>query len=297
MVFFLNAEGKVYARYGGRDAKGSDTRQSLDGLHYTMKSVLEMHAREAKLFAPRSAEASRTIRDVAGGRRGRCMHCHQVREALTAELRRSGKWSQELVWRYPLPENVGLELEVDRGNVVKAVREKSSAAAAGLKAGDVLRQLGGVPVHSFADVQFALDRAPRAGTLEITWQRGEQVQKETLTLADGWRKGDVSWRPSLRRMVPSARLYGEDLKPEEKKALGLLPKQLAFRQKKDVPSQAKAAGIQPGDIIIGVDDKLLEMDVTDFLFYVRRNYLIGDKVTVNLVRDGKRMSLPMTLTR
>ena len=38
-------------------------------------------------------------------------------------------------------------------------------------------------------------------------------------------------------------------------------------------------------------------DVTGFLKYVQRNYLIGDKVTVNLLRDGKRMNLPMTLVR
>ena len=47
MVFFLNAQEKVYARYGGRDADGPDSRQSLAGLHYTMESVLKMHARKA----------------------------------------------------------------------------------------------------------------------------------------------------------------------------------------------------------------------------------------------------------
>src|SRR5438067_12657941 len=57
MVFFLNAEGKVYARYGGRDAEGPDKRQSLEGLRYTMESVLRMHGRAEKSFAPKARTA------------------------------------------------------------------------------------------------------------------------------------------------------------------------------------------------------------------------------------------------
>src|SRR5262249_14066390 len=153
---------------------------------------------------------------------------HEVKQVLHAELWKAGKWSQDLVWRYPLPDNLGLFLEIDCGNVVKEARERSAAAEAGLKAGDVLRRLGGVPIHSFADVQFALDIAPKAGSVEIVWQRGEEVRKGRLTLPEGWRKSDISWRPSMREFVPQARLFGTDLTAEEKKALGLPEKQLAF---------------------------------------------------------------------
>jgi serine protease Do len=297
MTFFLSAEGKVYARYGGRDSKSADSRQSLDGLNYTMKSVLQMHERNEKAFAPRPNEAAKTIRDVTGNRVGRCMHCHQVREALNADLRRKGQWSQELVWRYPLPENVGVTLQVDRGNAVKEVKDKSPAAGTGLKAGDVIQRLNGVPIHSFADVPFALDLSPKTGAVEVVWQRDDKVMKEKLALAEGWRKTDQSWRPSMRRLIPSARMYGIDLKPEEKKPLGVPEKQLAFRQSETLSAKAKETGIHAGDIILGIDDKALEMDVDGFLRYIERNYLIGDKVTVNLVRDGKRMNLPMTLGR
>jgi serine protease Do len=64
-----------------------------------------------------------------------------------------------------------------------------------------------------------------------------------------------------------------------------------------VPAQARAAGIRAGDIILGIDAKRLEMDVDDFLRYVQRNYLIGDRVTINILRDGKRKDLPLTLKR
>ena len=294
-MFFLDAEGKVYARYGGRDGKDPDSRQSLEGLRYTMRSVLEAHGRAEREFAPRSEEGTKYVRDVAGARRRGCYHCHNVREVLNADLEKKGKWARDRVWRYPLPENVGVELEVDRGNVVKAVRGKSPAATAGLKAGDVLRRLGGMPLHSQADVQFALDKAPKAGAVEIVWQRGGKTERAKLTLPESWRQGDITWRPSMQHFVPSARLYGGDLKPEEKKALGLSAQRLAFRQQHPVPSQPKAAGVRTGDIILGIDGKVLEMDVGDFIHYVARNYLVGDRVTVNLLRDGKRLDLVMPL--
>jgi predicted metalloprotease with PDZ domain len=294
MVFFLDAEENVYARYGGRDPDGPDARQSLEGLRHTMQSVLAVHEREEKEYAPRPADGPKSVRDLRRARGG-CMHCHQVKEAINADLRRSGKWSRDLVWRYPLPENLGLALEVDRGNVDKHVEDGSAAAAAGLKAGDVLRKLDGVPVHSFGDAQFALDAAPKAGSVEVVWQRGDDVHKGKVSLAEGWRKTDVSWRPSVRHLVAQARLYGEDLTAEQKKALGLDPKQLAFRQRELMTFQAKSAGIRPGDVILGVDGVRLETDVTGFLRYVQSNYLVGDKVTVNLLRDGKRLEVPMDL--
>lgn len=296
MIFFLNAEEQVYARYGGRDAASADSRQSLAGLHYTMQSVLQMHEREEKAFAPKSQETPKYFRNSAGAR-GSCQHCHRVKEIFNADLRSAGKWTPDMIWRYPLPENAGLLLEVDRGNVIKEVKEKSPAAAAGLKTGDMLRRLNGVPVHSFGDAQYALDRAPKAGSIEVVWQRDDKVLQDKLTLPDGWRRGDLSWRTSMRHLVPSARVYGDDLTAEEKKALGLSEKQLAFRQKTTLTNQARAAGVQGGDIIFGVDGRLLEMDVTAFQYYIKSNYLIGEKATLNIIRDGKRMDLPMTFVR
>jgi hypothetical protein len=76
MVFFLNTDGKVYARYGGRDSENAENRQSLAGLLYTMNSVLQMHERNEKLFAPKSQETPKYLRDITGGNgmvRGRAM--------------------------------------------------------------------------------------------------------------------------------------------------------------------------------------------------------------------------------
>jgi hypothetical protein len=296
MVFFMNAEEQVYGRYGGRDARDADNRQSLGGLRWTMSSVLAMHARPEPLFAPKSQADPKYLRDrapVKGG--GRCMHCHQVKEALDNDLRRASTVNRERLYRYPLPENLGLTLDVDQGAVVKQVKAGSPAAGAGLQAGDKLQRLGNVPIHSFGDAQFALDRSPARGALEAAWLRGDQSILKAITLPEGWRKTEIGWRPSLRRVLPSVRLYGPDLTASEKKALGLAATQLAFRQRDVVPEQARNAGIRGGDVILGVDGKQLETDVIGFCSYVRGNYLIGDRITINLLRDGKRLACVMTL--
>jgi hypothetical protein len=295
-VFFLSADEEVYARYGGRDATGPDTRQSLAGLRHTMSSVLAMHGRKEKEFAPRKKGDPKTIRDVAGGRFRGCFHCHQVKEVLNERLRREGKWSREAAWRYPLPDNLGLLMEVDRGNVVRKVEPGSPGARAGLARGDVLRKLNGVPTHSEADAQFALDRAPARGTIPVAYERGGKAKSGSITLPEGWRKSDISWRPSLQDLVPSLPLYGTDLTPAEKKALGLSAEQLAFRHDRLVNSRAKAAGIQAGDVILGVDGRKLDgMKANGLLFWVRGEYLVGDVVKVDVLRGGKRLSLPLKL--
>jgi S1-C subfamily serine protease len=294
MVFFLSAEGKIYARYGGRDARSPDSRQSLKGLRYTMESVLQMHTQDQKAFAPPTQQKRRFIWDVPGsGRQDRCLHCHEVKEILNGELQRKGVWTPDRAWRYPLPENIGLELEVDRGNVVRRVQDKSPAATLGLQPGDRVRWLNGVPIHSFADAQFALDRAAASGSTEVAWERAGVSRKGSLALPNGWRRSDITWRPSMQGFVAHARLWGEDLTGEQKKSLGLSAQQLAFRQSSPVPAQPRAAGIREGDIILGVDDLALAMDVSEFNRYVSQQYLVGDQVVVHVLRGGKRLKLRM----
>lgn len=298
MVFFLSPEGRVYARYGGRDSRDADARQSLLGLRYTMESVLAMHQSEEKRYAPRKLETPKYVKDLTGKFQiHNCMHCHQVKESLDAAEKDAGRWRRESTWRYPLPENLGFALEVDRGNVVASVSTDSPAAKAGLQVGDVLDRLNDVPIHSFADAQYALDSAGEEGEIAVAWKRGEGIGEGRIAAERGWRKTDVSWRPSQRRMIPSARMYGENLTPAEKQELGLAPTRLAFRQNSSLTEQAKAAGVHEGDIVLGFDGQTLEMSVDEFRRYVKRNYLIGDLVTVNVIREGRPLELTMTLGR
>jgi hypothetical protein len=297
MVFFLNADEHVYGRYGGRDATSADARQSLKGLRYAMQAALDTHCLHEPPFEKPRRKEPRTIWQVStASRSGRgCIHCHDVKEALNEELRASGQWSRDRVYRYPLPDNLGLLLEVDRGDVVEKIVDNSPAAKAGLKQGDVLDELAGVPVSSIADAQFALDRAPPEGKIEVSWLRNEQPMSGELELPSGWKKSDLGWRPSMLHYLPFAPLFGRDLEPEEKRALGLSEKQLAFAQEDPVHKKAVASGILPGDIILGVDDQSLEMEAYQFRRWVRDNYLLGDTVRINVLRDGQPLKLPLEL--
>jgi len=57
--------------------------------------------------------------------------------------------------------------------------------------------------------------------------------------------------------------------------------------------QARKAGIRPRDIVLGFDDRKLKMSGYQFLTHVRRNYVQGESVIVNVIRDGQRLNLPM----
>jgi predicted metalloprotease with PDZ domain len=294
--FFLSADEKVYGRYGGRDAASAEGRLSLAGLRHAMRAALDAHKREGKDPPPRRGKPQRVEDYPAATSLGRgCIHCHQVSELRRGGRKAAGLWKREEVWSYPLPENVGLTLEVDRGNHVRAVAGGTPAAKAGVRPGDVIREVNGVVVASQADFQYGLHRAPWKGKVALSWERGGKPHAAELELADGWKKTNITWRPSLLDILPALTVYGDDLTAEEKKALGLGPRRLAFRQDSKVHSQAVAAGVRAGDVIVGLAGESLDMTVDQFLAHVRRNYLVGDRITLQVIRGGKRLDLPMTL--
>ncbi|MFQ5733457.1 MAG: Trx7/PDZ domain-containing (seleno)protein [Planctomycetaceae bacterium] len=294
-VFFMNADGDVYGRYGGRDATSDVSRMSLNGLRYAMEAALATHeAKNSERLIARAWNAKPLlVRNLRSGRRrGGCIHCHTAKEMV---LSSKGAWNRNNAYRYPPPDNLGLTFEIDRGDIVRRVRSKSPAARAGLKTGDAVTRFNGFPVHSFADAQYALDGAPKTGAVAVSWLRNGKPMSGRIALPRGWRKTDIRWRPSMIDYLGSARVYGRDLNARERKRYGLTPKQLAFFQQNRVHVQAKAAGIRAGDIILGFDDRILDLEAYEFLRYVRGRYLIGDTVKVNLIRNGKRITRTMKL--
>jgi S1-C subfamily serine protease len=270
---------------------------SLAGLRHAMAQALARH-RAAVPPAETARPAPRTVDELPAARRlpaTACVHCHHVYDFRREALQAAGKWQRDELWVYPLPENVGITLVVDEGDRVAGVRRDSPAWRAGLRGGDRLRSLDGRPVASFADVQYALHRAPAKGKVALTWSRAGSAHKGELVLGAGWRQTDLSWRWSLRGVDPPPWVHGEDLNEAEKKALGLAANRLAFRQGGFVSQPARQAGLRAGDVIIGIDGKRLEMTARQFAAHVRLNYQVGDRVTYNLLRDGKRMDVMLRL--
>ncbi len=219
-------------------------------------------------------------------RRG-CIHCHNINEIQRADYKAQGRWKRDDFWVYPLPENIGLGLEIDRGNQVKKVQLRSSVEKAGIEPGDIVTQLNGYSIASFADAQFALHKAPAKGEISIRWLHEGKEQSAKLELIEGWRKTNLSWRPSLVDYLPSLPISGEDIGVEEKMKMGITENQLAVRQDKFVHSTLKKIGLQKGDIVVGLSGQKIDGKMKTLLDRVRSNYLAGDKVTLEVLREGE----------
>jgi hypothetical protein len=299
-AFFLNGHEKIYGRYGGRDASSADGYLTLSGLKHAMGAALAAYRHDPDQKPAKESRSSRPVEQYPAAKALKadaCIHCHQVYDFRRAERKAAGTWRLDEVWVYPLPENLGLALDSNQGNRVKSIGKASAAERAGLRAGDELEAINGQSVASFADVQYALHRAPMKGTIRVAWRRDGAERTADLDLANGWRKTDIGWRASTWGLEPSPCVYGANLSAADKKDLGLPEKSLAFRQGNFVPGPAKRAGIRANDVIFGIDRKKLEMTMLQFNAYVRLNYKVGDRITFNLLRDGKKLEVPMVLPK
>jgi serine protease Do len=299
-ALFLNAEDHIYGRYGSREADSPDRQLSLAGLRYAMLQALAAHRllRSAGSNRAPGTQVPRTVEQYPAAKRlkeNACIHCHQVYDFRRQNLEMKGSWRRENVWVYPLPENIGLTMQIDQGNRVETVRVDSPGHRAGLRPGDVLLSLNGCTVASIADIEYALNRAPANGRIRVDWQRDARPLSADITLPEGWRITDVSWRPSLRGVGPFPSIHGEDLSAEEKRSLGLSEKRLAFRQGNFLSEAARQAGIHQNDIILGVDNRVLEMSARQFIAYIRLTYHVGDRITFDLLRNGQRLRIPLQL--
>jgi hypothetical protein len=294
--FFLTPDEVILGRYGGRDAKSDDGRISLPGLRYAMQKALDRFKEGVKPPAERPKPMHAEDYKPARMRRGNeCIHCHQVNEFRRADAKAAGTWSRDELWVYPLPENVGLTVYRDRADAIKAVAAGSAAAKAGIQAGDMLRSLNGYPVASNADIQYALHKAPKSGAIPVEWKHGTESRNGKLEVAEGWRKTNITWRASLLDILPSLPISADDLTVAEKKALGIPEKQAAFRQDKFVHSTLKAIGLKAGDVVVQLDGKPVEGTMDDFLGLVRREHLVGDTITLTVLREEKPVELKATL--
>jgi hypothetical protein len=295
---FMDADQRVLGRFGGRSPESAERYLSLKGLRYAMEQALLSYRSLPRKPIAIQTLLPRTVEQypaIGRYRKETCIHCHQaydfVREAEVA----AGTWQQESLWVYPPPENLGFRVAAEQGNRVEAVSLASPAARADLQPGDVLQSLDGLRVASFADIQYALHRAVGRGSLPLTWSRGSRTYEGKIALPEGWRRTDLSWRASTRRIGPNPCVQGEDLSATEKQALGLETKQLAFRQGSFPVPAARQAGIRANDIVLGLDGKHLEMSAGQFGVYLRLNYHVGDRVAFDIFRAGKHLNVSLTL--
>ncbi len=312
---FINADGVVYARYGTQSAEGSDAYNSIDGLVNTMQRVLELHANYPKnleeLQGKRGkAKPFKTALEMPGlqnpakfaqqTERGNCIHCHNIHDAEQLHAKQSGTFSQDLLWRYPLPDKIGLKIDRVSGLKVSEVIADSPAAKAGLKAGEEIIRMNGQRITSIADMQWVLHHIPNAAAEVVV--EGSRTGRQTLSLAAGWKKSDISWRGSMWSLSPRLGAWTPILSLDEREKLSIPAGDTAFLVRnvnRNTPGGKNCfeAGLREGDVIVAIDSQPLRMTPQQFNAHIKLNYQAGDKLPITILRkNGQRDELKIPLT-
>jgi S1-C subfamily serine protease len=322
-VFFLNADGAIYGRFGTRSHRTQwQDDVSIEGLGKALAGALELHRNYAQvkeslagkrggafLFAhpedaPSLKEKYASSLDYAGNVVKSCIHCHQIGDAQREFYRAEGKpIPDEVLFPYPHPKAIGLKLDPKTCATVLGVASGSPAAQAGFEAGDQIKTLAGQPLLSLADVQWALHLVPATGgTLTAQIDRAGRPRQLMLNLADGWRQADdISWRVTswgLRRMATGG-MKLEPLAAEERTAAKLPSAGMALRAQHvgeyGEHAAAKKAGFRKGDVIVKFDGKADLPTEADVFRYGVQQRRPGDKVPVVILREGQEQSLQLPM--
>ena len=316
-AMFINADGTVYARYGTQSAKGADAYNSIESLEKTMRRVLALHknypANKAtlagKLGKPKPYKTALQMPGMKhrskladSTARNNCVHCHNIHDAEHEQLHDAGRLTHDALWRYPLPDNLGLQLAPGDGRIVTAVKANSPADKVGLRPGDVLTHADGQALTSIADLQWVLHNLPNTqASVTLKATRGERAIEKKLAMRAGWKKTDISWRGSLWSIKPVLATWCAPMKEKQVKLLrlakGVKPLEVRWiNTGRPEGRNAKRAGLRQGDIIIGMEGKPLRMRSEHFNMHVKLNYKVGDKLPLTLLRKGKRIHFDWPLT-
>jgi hypothetical protein len=286
-------------RYGGRDSASPDTYNSIDSLEAALRQGLELHrqylAGELKLPERPKPRFPREIpllveRTFA---RGQCVECHLIGDFQNIQRERDGTLDKLThLYRSPDIKTLGLELDVPKGLVLRGTR--GAAAAAGIRAGDRIVAWNGMPVWTFGDVQYQYDRVDRrAKELRIGVDRGGQMVELAVALPERWWWTDLRFRQSS--VDPRSDFDDRPLSGEEKRRLGLAPDGFAS-EVKYVAETAKMRGVSDlrvGDVIVAVDGAERDELANTADLYIKLRRKAGDSVTLDVLRDGKRIRMPL----
>lgn len=314
-VLLMNADGTIYHRYGGRDGNSAMSRMSMSSLIKVMKETLADHAAYQKNPSPPKSRPKEAIEQMPSMAQKlkknpkQCFHCHMVYDGRREIAKQKRQWSRDEIYKWPLPDQIGLYLDREDQPLVKGVKAKSAASSAGLKAGDRLLKLNGQHIRTQTDVQWVLENTSSDSVrLSAEIERNGRSRKGHLRLKSGWKKSDpktVGWRASIWSLSPKPGFGGEKLKPWELKKLGLDKDAFNFRvryivtwgQDSYTGRNALKAGIRKGDVVVAVDGKNDFETVMHFHSWYRLTRKPGSTAQFKIIRNGKRMTINLPIQK
>jgi len=203
-----------------------------------------------------------------------------------------------------------------QGVLVEETVSGSPAAEAGLRANDVLVSINGTKLTGPAELRVQLDKFKEGDEATLSYMRGGKERSAKVTFDD--RGNDFSWSwggdEALRRleelappMMPAPHGLGWRESERSMAFAGVVTQELSDGLKsyfkveggalvsevvKDSP--AEKAGLKAGDIItkIGSEAVADQSDVTSAI----READPDETIDFSIIRDGKTMVIPVTLT-
>ena len=310
-AYLLSPEGELYGVFGGKDHVSDATRISEQAFVNTLDRVLKHH------YDPRRSSWGIDRKPAKGGDRRKgpkdsgsyarysedrpwmaqqsCMHCHQVGDLLHIESMDAGTFEvHQLTQPWPLPENIGLEIDRDHGLNVTSVRTGSPADQAGLKVGDLLGMANQVRLFGQADLRGVLHRMDfGAANLKLAWERDGELQVATLVLSERWRETENRWRKTVYDGVYGPRMGFFPIKgPNQGKGkMSFKP----FMGKKAQESPLWSVGLRPQMEIVEINGRAEDWNRRELLGGFRLNHRVGDEVVLRVRQGGKESEVRFTV--
>lgn len=312
VVFFMNADKAIYGRYGTRcRAKDPHKEVTIEGFKKAAEGALELHqaypANKKDLAGKTGPEPEWRIPQIMPDLKGReenqaadgkvCLRCHHLHEGELWSLRsKKQPVPERMIWPYPMPETVGLQLDLKERATVAAVAPASPAEKAGFREGDRILRLEGQPMLSIADVQWVLHQAGDRAKLSAEVEREGKKETLSLVLPPGWRmKSDPTWRPTFRYL--RLRLAGpdafEEVPLDVRREQGLPPAGMALRVKSVTtggPVERNTSfAWKKNDVVIAVDGRHDLDTEAEFLAHLLKKNP-GQKASLTVLREGKALT-------
>ncbi len=189
-----------------------------------------------------------------------------------------------------------LKREPGSGVVVSSVRPGAPAAEAkpALKPGDIVVEVGGKPVRAvrgLLDTSHALTAGKAAPVpVLVAFERGSERLLTVVKLGD--RDARDRSAEATKAWIPAA---SQVLTPDLAEALGLKG-QKGVRLTQIYPGAATA--LKVGDVLLKLDGEVIaasQPEETEIFPAMVRQYPVGAKVKLDVVRDGKPMALEVAL--
>ena len=312
-AMFINFDGTVYGRYGTQSAQGADAYNSILSLEKAMLRVLSLHRnypRNKAELVPKKGTAKpyRSALQMPGlpnkekyagtTARNNCIHCHNIHDAEYDHTFSTGKFTEEFLWRYPLPDNLGIQVDPNDGQIVGKVQPRSPAAIAGVRPSQRILRANGQPIISIADLQWVLHNLPPANArvrLLVANPDARLSTHDLVLTSPTWKRTDLSWRGSMWNVRPRMKVWTPDASAEEVRRLSLPRGQKALKVKwinrgSEEGRAVFQAGMREGDFIVAIEGKPVRFDHRALNAYVKLNYKPGQILPVTLRRNGRNVS-------